>query len=94
MGIRKTLKNLLGLKSDLASLTVVGVGPGDSSLLTIDAVGAIKKAKLIVFPISSDDRRISSAEIVKKYIKFKKKIPIIFPMARQEFDQDQSGLML
>ena len=89
MGIKKTLKNLLGFKSDLASLTVVGVGPGDSSLLTIAAVQAIKKAKLIVFPISSDDRKSSSAEIVKKYIKFKKKIPIIFPMARQEFDPDQ-----
>ena len=40
MGIRKTLQNLLGFKSDLASLTVVGVGPGDSSLLTIAAVEA------------------------------------------------------
>ncbi len=89
MGIRKTLKNLLGFKSDLASLTVVGVGPGDSSLLTFAAVEAIKKAKLIVFPISSDYRKSSSAEIVKKYIKFKRKIPIIFPMARQEFDPDQ-----
>ena len=89
MGIRKTLKNLIGFKSDLASLTVVGVGPGDSSLLTIAAVQAIKKAKLIVFPISSDDRKSSSAEIVKNYIKFKKKIPIIFPMARQEFDPDK-----
>jgi precorrin-2/cobalt-factor-2 C20-methyltransferase len=89
MGIIKKIKNLLGLKSDLASLTVVGVGPGDSSLLTFAAVQAIKKAKLIVFPISSDDRKSSSAEIVKKYIKFKKKVPIIFPMARQEFDPDQ-----
>ena len=89
MGIRKTIKNLLGFKSDLASFTVVGVGPGDSSLLTFAAVEAIKKAKLIVFPISSDDRKSSSAEIVKKYIKYKKKIPIIFPMARQEFDPDQ-----
>ena len=89
MGIKKTLKNLLGFKSDLASLTVVGVGPGDSSLLTIAAVQAIKKAKLIVFPISSDDKKSTSAEIVKKYIKFKRKIPIIFPMARQEFDPDQ-----
>ena len=89
MGIKKTLKNLIGFKSDLASLTVVGVGPGDSSLLTIAAVQAIKKAKLIVFPISSDDRKSSSAEIVKNYIKFKKKIPIIFPMARQEFDPDK-----
>ena len=89
MGIKKTLKNLLGFKSDLASLTVVGVGPGDSSLLTIAAVQAIKKAKLIVFPISNDDRKSSSAVIVKNHIKFKKKIPIIFPMARQEFDPDQ-----
>jgi len=89
MGIKKTLKNLLGFKSDFASLTVVGVGPGDSSLLTIAAINAIRKAKLIVFPISSEDRKSSSAEIVKNYIKFKKKIPIIFPMGRQEFDPDQ-----
>ncbi len=89
MGFKKTLKNLFGFKTNLASLTVVGVGPGDSSLLTIAAVQAIKKAKLIVFPISSDDRKSSSAGIVKDYIKFKKKIPIIFPMARQEFDPDQ-----
>ena len=89
MGIKKTLKNLLGFKGDFASLTVVGVGPGDSSLLTIAAVQAIKKAKIIVYPISSDDRNSSSAEIVKNYIKFKKKIPIIFPMARQEFDPDK-----
>ena len=89
MGIKKTLKNLLGFKGDFASLTVVGVGPGDSSLLTIAAVQAIKKAKIIVYPISSDDRKSSSAEIVKKYIKFKKKIPIIFPMARQELDPDK-----
>ena len=89
MEIKKTLKNLFCFKSDLASLTVVGVGPGDSSLITIAAVQAIKKARLIVFPISSDDRKSASAEIVKKYIKFKKKIPIIFPMARQEFDPDQ-----
>ena len=89
MGIKKTLKSLLGFNSDFASLTVVGVGPGDSSLLTIAAVQAIKKAKIIVYPISSDDRKSSSAEIVKNYIKFKKKIPIIFPMARQEFDPDK-----
>ena len=89
MGFKKNLKNLLGFKGDIASLTVVGVGPGDSSLLTIAAVQAIKKAKIIVYPISSDDRKSSSAEIVKNYIKFKKKIPIIFPMARQEFDPDK-----
>ena len=89
MGIKKTLKKFLGFKSEFPSLTVVGVGPGDSSLLTIAAIRAIKKAKLIVFPISGDDKRSISAEIVKKYIKFKKKVPIIFPMARQELNPDE-----
>ena len=89
MGIKKIIKKFLGFKNDFPSLTVVGVGPGDCSLLTIAAVEAIKKAKVIVFPTSSDDKKSSAAEIVKKYIKFKKKIPIIFPMARQEFDSDK-----
>ena len=89
MGIKKTLKKFLGFKNDFPSLTVVGVGPGDCSLLTIAAVDAIKKAKVIVFPTSSDYKKSSAAEIVKKYIKFKKKISIIFPMARQEFDPDE-----
>ena len=89
MGIKKTLKKFLGFKIDFPSLTVVGVGPGDSSLLTLAAVEAIKKAKVIVFPISSDKNKSSAAEIVKDYIKFKKKIPIIFPMGRPEFDPDE-----
>ena len=89
MKINKFLDRFFSKKSDIASLTIVGVGPGDCSLLTIGAVQAIKKAKVIVFPISSDDRSSSAAEIVKEYIKFKKKVPIIFPMARQEFDPDE-----
>ena len=88
MGLKKNLKKFLGFKIDLATLTIVGVGPGDSSLLTIAAVQAIKKAKVIAFRISRDDKKSSAAEIVKEYIKFKKTIPIIFPMARQEFDPD------
>ena len=89
MGIKKILKRLLGLKSDLVSLTIVGVGPGDPSLLTISAVNDIKKAKVIVFPISSDHKKSFAAEIVKEHIKFKKKVPIIFPMARKEYDPDE-----
>ncbi len=50
--LRMIIKKFLStrFKSDLASLTIVGVGPGDPSLLTIAAVDAIKKAKVIVFP--------------------------------------------
>ena len=59
-------------KTDLPTFTIVGVGPGDPSLLTIAAVDAIKKAKVIVFPISDDNKKSFAAEIVKKYTKFKK----------------------
>ena len=89
MKINKIIDSFFNNKNDVKSLTIVGVGPGDPSLLTIAAVKAIKKVKVIVFPISSDNKKSSAAEIVKEYIKFKKKIPIIFPMARQEFDPDE-----
>ena len=72
-----------------ASLTIIGVGPGDPSLLTLAAVDAIKKAKVIAYPISSEDKISYSAKIVDKYIKHKKKMPIIFPMARKEFNADE-----
>ena len=89
MIIKKFLSLLKGYETDSPTLTVVGVGPGDPSLLTIAAVDAIKKAKVIVFPISDDNKRSFAAEIVKKYTKFKKNIPIIFPMARRDFEPDE-----
>ena len=89
MLIKQFLTVFTGYKSDSASFTVVGVGPGDPSLLTIAAVDSIKKAKVIVFPVSDDNKKSLAAEIVKKYTKFKNKIPIIFPMAREGFDPDE-----
>ena len=75
MLIKKILKVFTVYKSDPATLTIVGVGPVDPSLLTIAAVDAIKKATVIVFPISDDNKKSFAAEIVKKYTKFKKKYP-------------------
>ena len=89
MIINKFLSILNRYKTDLPTFTIVGVGPGDPSLLTIAAVDAIKKAKVIVFPISDDNKKSFAAEIVKKYTKFKKNIPIIFPMARKDSDPDE-----
>ena len=88
MIIKKFLSMFKSVRGDFASLTIVGVGPGDPSLLTIAAVDAIKKANVIVFPVSNDNKKSFAAEIVKKYTKLKKKIPIIFPMARKDFDPD------
>jgi len=46
MLIKKIFTVIKGYNSDSGSLTIVGVGPGDPSLLTIAAVDAIKKRKL------------------------------------------------
>ena len=89
MDIKKFFRKFTGYQSDLVSLTIVGVGPGDPSLLTIAGVNAIKKAKVVVFPISDDNKKSFAADIVKKYTKFKKNIPIVFPMARKDFDPDE-----
>ncbi len=89
MIINKFFSLLNRYKTDLPTFTIVGVGPGDPSLLTIAAVDAIKKAKVIVFPISDDNKKSFAAEIVKKYTKSKKNVPIIFPMARKDFDPDE-----
>jgi len=77
-------------KNKKPSLTVVGVGPGDPSLLTLGALKAIKNASYIFYPVSATDKKSYAAEIVKKYIRFKKKIPIIFPMAREEYNPDRT----
>ena len=66
MIINKFLSLINRKKTDLPTLTIVGVGPGDPSILTIASVDAIKKAKVIVFQISDDNKKSFAAEIVKK----------------------------
>ena len=82
------LKNLIFSKKEKGSLTIIAVGPGDPSLLTIQATKALKNSKVIFYPISGEDKSSCSAEIVNKFIKKKKQIPLIFPMGRKEYDSD------
>jgi len=89
--MNEIIQNLakLFLKNKSPTLTVVGVGPGDPSLLTIGALKAIQKANFIFYPVSSLKEESHAAKIVKNYIRFKKKFPILFPMAREELNPDQ-----
>ena len=82
------IKNLFFSKKEKGSLTIIAVGPGDPSLLTIEATKALKKSKVIFYPISGEDKGSYSAEIVNKFIKKKKQIPLIFPMGRKEYDSE------
>ena len=94
MLIKKISSIFKGYKSDSASLTIVGVGPGDPSLLTIAAVDAIKRAKVIVFPISDDNKKSFAAEIVKKHTKYKKKYLLFFQWLGRISILTKYGLML
>ena len=82
------IKKLFFPKKDKGSLTIVAVGPGDPSLLTTEAINALKKSKVIFYPISGKYKDSYSAEIVRKFIKKKKQIPLIFPMGREEYDSE------
>ena len=75
-------------KKEKGSLTIIGVGPGDPSCLTIEATKALKKSKVIFYPISGEDKKSYSKKIVRKYIKNKKQIPLIFPMANKQYNSE------
>ena len=82
------IKQLFFSKKGRGSLTIIAVGPGDSSLLTIEATKALKKSKVIFYPISGEDKDSYSAQIVSKFIKRKKQIPLIFPMGQKDYDSE------
>ena len=82
-------KNNFFSKKNNALLTVVGVGPGDPNYLTMAAIKAIRKSKVVCYPVSGFDKESFSLKIVKKYLRFKKKIPIIFPMGRKDKDSEE-----
>tara|TARA_Y100000589_G_scaffold40671_1_gene34161 strand:+ start:59 stop:817 length:759 start_codon:yes stop_codon:yes gene_type:complete len=82
------IKRLFLSKKEKGSLTIIAVGPGDPSLLTIQAIKALKKSKVIFYPVSGEDKNSYSVEIVSKFIKQKKKIPLIFPMGRKKYNSD------
>ena len=82
------IKQLFFSKKEKGSLTIIAVGPGDASLLTIEATKALKKSKVIFYPISGEDKGSFSAKIVNKFIKRKKQIPLIFPMGQKDYDSE------
>ncbi len=64
-----------------SQLILVGVGPGDSSLMTLAAVDAIKKASVVAFPMSKGNGRGMAETIAAKLITKRKKImPLFLPM--------------
>tara|TARA_Y100001968_G_C19379985_1_gene729766 strand:- start:327 stop:1064 length:738 start_codon:yes stop_codon:yes gene_type:complete len=66
---------------DIHGITIVGVGPGDPSLLTLAAVNAIQKSDVIAFPVAIKGAESMAAEIASEWItREKKRLPLLFPM--------------
>tara|TARA_Y100001968_G_scaffold65455_3_gene56251 strand:- start:4912 stop:5664 length:753 start_codon:yes stop_codon:yes gene_type:complete len=67
-----------------SSLTLVGVGPGDPSLLTLAAVKAIQDSTVVSFPITKEGEESLAAQIAGDWItEDKKRLPLIFPMVSE-----------
>lgn len=65
----------------------VGVGPGDSELLTVKAVKVIEQADIIIVPKSGSTQDSTAFNIAKPYIKPETEfLPMVFPMAGKQKD--------
>ena len=69
----------------MAKLYGIGVGPGDSELLTIKALKAIENCDIIVAPVAVEGGESVAYEIAKEYIKDDTKIILKhFPMGKKD----------
>ena len=65
----------------MKSLTIIGVGPGDPSLLTLAAVDAIQESTVVSYPVSVLGGESLAQKIASKWItEDKQKLPLHFPM--------------
>ncbi|HJN35668.1 MAG TPA: SAM-dependent methyltransferase, partial [Prochlorococcaceae cyanobacterium Fu_MAG_50] len=65
----------------ISDLTLVGVGPGDRSLLTLAAVAAIEAASVVAYPVPRLQAVGMAAEIAAPWIgSDQRRLPLLFPM--------------
>ena len=66
------------------SLSLVGIGPGDPSLMTLAAVQAIQNATLVAYPVARPDCDGMAVKIAESWITHEKKVqPLVFPMVEE-----------
>ena len=74
-------KNSCEANKNNGYLKLVGVGPGDPSLVTIAAVEAIRNSSIITYPVSANGEESLAKKIASVWIDESKiQIPLVFPM--------------
>lgn len=77
------------------ALNVIGVGPGDSELLTIKAVRLIEAADVILVPVKKPDSRVSTAlSIAQPYIKDLDRVKYLYFPMFLGFEEDEETKVL
>ncbi|WP_320677360.1 precorrin-2 C(20)-methyltransferase [Prochlorococcus sp. MIT 1300] len=72
---------LAGSNSSPNTLTLVGVGPGEPSLITLAAVQEIKSATVVAYPVAKEGAVGIAATIASQWInENQKRLPLVFPM--------------
>ena len=65
----------------IGDLTLVGVGPGDPSLLTLAAINAIESATVVAYPVARRDGEGMAIKIASEWIREGQQLlPLFFPM--------------
>lgn len=70
---------------------VIGVGPGDSELLTVKAVRLIEEADVIIVPVKNPEAKEGTAlSIAKPYIEDMTKVTFMYFPMKVGFEKDQA----
>lgn len=59
----------------------IGVGPGDSELITLKAINILKNVDIVAVPKTSDNSKSVALSIVQNYIDGKDILELVFPMS-------------
>ena len=73
------------LSKQMKPLTIVGLGPGDPSLITLAAVNAIEESTVVSYPVTNKGEESLAEVIASRWISDdKKKLPLHFPMVTEQ----------
>jgi precorrin-2/cobalt-factor-2 C20-methyltransferase len=62
----------------------VGVGPGDTKMLTRQGIEVLEKVDVICAPVSKSGRESSALKVVEGFVEGKEVMELVFPMTKDE----------
>lgn len=73
----------------MRKLIIAGLGPGKFELVTLEALSEAENSDVILVPRSHENIKGMAENILSHHLPAKSKIPVLFPMTRDEFQRDQ-----